>query len=150
MKKDQVDLENKVIWIPDSKTPNGVAAVPLTDLAVAAVRDQMQLAPDSPVSVPQRKRRRPSDDVQDRLAADAAASEGPVSPHLRPALDLRDATERWRRGGRVGDAASPAGRRESVQEVLADEIADEARGVAEAQSDCQRVSEDFGTGRLRS
>jgi hypothetical protein len=24
MKKDQLDLENKVVWIPDSKTPNGV------------------------------------------------------------------------------------------------------------------------------
>ena len=44
MKKDQVDLENTVVWIPDSKTPNGVAEVPLTDLAVEAFRDQMQLA----------------------------------------------------------------------------------------------------------
>ena len=55
MKKDQVDLENKVIWIPDSKTPNGVAEVPLTDLAVAAVRDQMQLAADSPYLFPSEK-----------------------------------------------------------------------------------------------
>jgi len=44
MKKDQVDLENKVVWIPDSKTPNGVAEVPLTDLAAEAFRNQMQLA----------------------------------------------------------------------------------------------------------
>jgi integrase len=34
MKKDQVDLENAFVWIPDSKTPNGVAEVPLTDLAL--------------------------------------------------------------------------------------------------------------------
>jgi hypothetical protein len=34
MRKDQVDLENKVVWIPDSKTPNGVAEGSLTDLAV--------------------------------------------------------------------------------------------------------------------
>jgi integrase len=47
MKKDQVDLENKIVWIPESKTPNGVAEVPLTDLAVEALRDQMQLAGDS-------------------------------------------------------------------------------------------------------
>jgi integrase len=52
MKKDQVDLENKIIWIPDSKTPNGVAEVPLTDLAVAALRDQMQLAGNSPYLFP--------------------------------------------------------------------------------------------------
>jgi integrase len=47
MKKDRVDLENKIVWIPESKTPNGVAEVPLTDLAVEALRDQMQLAGDS-------------------------------------------------------------------------------------------------------
>jgi hypothetical protein len=28
MKKDQVDLANAVVWIPDSKTPNGIAEVP--------------------------------------------------------------------------------------------------------------------------
>ena len=38
MKRDQVDLENTIIWIPDSKMPNGVAEVPLTDLAVEALR----------------------------------------------------------------------------------------------------------------
>ena len=42
MKKEQVDLENAVVWIPDSKTPNGVAEVPLTDLAVTAFRDQIR------------------------------------------------------------------------------------------------------------
>ena len=52
MKKDQVDLENKVVWIPESKTPNGVAEVPLTELAVAALRDQMQFAADSPYLFP--------------------------------------------------------------------------------------------------
>ena len=48
----QVDLENKVVWIPDSKTPNGVAEVPLTDLAVGALRDQTQLAGNSPYLFP--------------------------------------------------------------------------------------------------
>jgi integrase len=40
-------LENKIVWIPDSKTPKGIAELPLTDLAVEALRDQMQLARDS-------------------------------------------------------------------------------------------------------
>ena len=35
---DQVDLPNAVVWIPDSKTPNGTAEVPLTPLAVEAFR----------------------------------------------------------------------------------------------------------------
>src|SRR5436309_929490 len=41
MKKDQLDLENRTLWIPDSKTPNGVAEVPLTDIAVDAFRNQL-------------------------------------------------------------------------------------------------------------
>jgi len=44
MKKDQVDLANAVVWIPDSKTPNGVAEVPLTPLAVTAFQDQLRIA----------------------------------------------------------------------------------------------------------
>ncbi len=44
MKKDQVDLDNAVVWIPDSKTTNGVADVPLTELAVQAFRDQLSPA----------------------------------------------------------------------------------------------------------
>jgi len=44
MKKDQVDLDNAIVWIPDSKTPNGIAEVPLTPLAVQAFRDQLRIA----------------------------------------------------------------------------------------------------------
>ena len=47
MKKDQVDLENAYVWIPDSKTPNGIAEVPLTEPAVEAFTDQMQIAGSS-------------------------------------------------------------------------------------------------------
>ena len=44
MKKEQVDLDNAVVWIPDSKTPNGIAEVPLTPLAVQAFHDQLWIA----------------------------------------------------------------------------------------------------------
>jgi integrase len=44
MKKDQVDLGKAVVWIPDSKTPNGVAEVLLTPLAVEALQDQLRIA----------------------------------------------------------------------------------------------------------
>src|SRR5579864_1058045 len=37
-------LVNAGIWIPDSKTPNGVAEVPLTPLAVHAFQDQLRVA----------------------------------------------------------------------------------------------------------
>lgn len=45
---EQVDLENAVVWISDSKTPNGVAEVPLTDLALEVFRDQLANAGESP------------------------------------------------------------------------------------------------------
>lgn len=44
MKKRQVDFANSVLWIPASKTPNGVAEVPLTRLAADAFRAQIAIA----------------------------------------------------------------------------------------------------------
>ena len=44
MKKDQVDLHNAVVWIPDSKTPSGIAEVPLSSLAIEAFENQMEIA----------------------------------------------------------------------------------------------------------
>ncbi len=41
-----------MVWIPDSKTPNGVAEVPLTPIAVEALRDQLRLSPCSPYLFP--------------------------------------------------------------------------------------------------
>jgi integrase len=52
MKKDQLDLENRTVWIPDSKTPNGVAEVPLTEIAVEALRQQLALSGTSPFLFP--------------------------------------------------------------------------------------------------
>ncbi len=45
IRREQLDLENAVLWIPDSKTPNGEADLPLTPLAVQAFRDQLRLSP---------------------------------------------------------------------------------------------------------
>lgn len=44
MIREQLDLENAVVWISDSKTPNGVAEVPLTPLSVEAFRGQLRLS----------------------------------------------------------------------------------------------------------
>ena len=44
MKKEQVDLVNAVVWIPDSKTENGISEVPLTKLALEAFRSQMSIS----------------------------------------------------------------------------------------------------------
>ena len=48
MKKDQVDLEDTFVWMPDSKTPNGVAEVPLIELALQAFGDQIRIAGTGP------------------------------------------------------------------------------------------------------
>ena len=44
MRKDQVDLANATVWTPDSKTPNGVAEIPLTPLAVEAFKNQIRIS----------------------------------------------------------------------------------------------------------
>jgi integrase len=51
-KKDQVDLENAVVWIPDSKAPNGVAEVPLTSLSAQVFQDQIRIAGPGPYLFP--------------------------------------------------------------------------------------------------
>jgi integrase len=48
MRKEQIDLSNKVVFIADSKTPTGVAEVPLTDIAVEAFRSQIKVADPGP------------------------------------------------------------------------------------------------------
>ena len=52
MRKDQVDLQNAVVWIPDSKTPNGPAEVPLTSLAIEAFKNQMAISGAEPYLFP--------------------------------------------------------------------------------------------------
>jgi integrase len=47
MEKRHVDLGNRLVHVADSKTPNGVADMPMTDLAYEAFRDQIELTPDS-------------------------------------------------------------------------------------------------------
>jgi integrase len=41
MRRDQVDLDNRIVHVPDSKTENGIADMPMTDLAYNAFRERM-------------------------------------------------------------------------------------------------------------
>mgnify|MGYP002381733372 CR=1 FL=1 len=52
IRKEQLDLENATVWIPDSKTENGVAEVPLTEIAMEAFRRQLAIAGSSPYLFP--------------------------------------------------------------------------------------------------
>ena len=51
----QVDLVNATVWIPDSKTPNGIAEIPLTSLATDAFKSQMMISGDGPFLFPSAK-----------------------------------------------------------------------------------------------
>jgi integrase len=42
MLKSQIDLEKRLVHIPDSKTENGIADMPMTDLAYTAFEEQMK------------------------------------------------------------------------------------------------------------
>jgi integrase len=44
MKKNQIDFLNGVLWIPDSKTPNGIAEIPLTKVALEAFPHQVAIS----------------------------------------------------------------------------------------------------------
>ena len=52
MRKEHVDLRNRVVWIPDSKTPSGVSEMPLSDIAFQAFERQMAIAGPSPFLFP--------------------------------------------------------------------------------------------------
>ncbi len=52
MKKEHIDLKNGTVWISDSKTPNGVAEVPLTDIAIGAFDRQLAISGPGPFLFP--------------------------------------------------------------------------------------------------
>jgi integrase len=52
MRKENVDLGNAIVWIPDSKTPNGIAEIPLTSLAIQAFQRQIAISGDGPFLFP--------------------------------------------------------------------------------------------------
>jgi integrase len=52
LRKEHLDLINGTVWIPDSKTVNGVAEVPLTEIAIAACRRQLALSGPGPFLFP--------------------------------------------------------------------------------------------------
>jgi integrase len=45
MKKSQVDLDNRLVCVTDSKTPSGVGELPVSEQACSAFRRQMQTTP---------------------------------------------------------------------------------------------------------
>lgn len=52
LRKEHLDLMNGTVWIPDSKTVNGVAEVPLTEIAIEAFRRQLAISGSGPFLFP--------------------------------------------------------------------------------------------------
>ena len=55
MRKEQVDLENGIVHLPDSKTVNGIADMPMTDRAREAFASQMKQSGDSDYLFPSQR-----------------------------------------------------------------------------------------------
>src|SRR3954452_7586777 len=93
------NLANKVVIIVDSKTPTGVAEVPLTDIAADAFRDQINLSGPWALAVPEFSPTEHQADFKktwQRTLARAAA------PHFR-LYDLRSTYATKLRAGGVAD-----------------------------------------------
>jgi integrase len=90
MRKDQVDLVNAVVWIPESKTPNGVAEVPLTEIAVKAFRSQLEISGTGPwlfrVTAIRLATGRPSRTFGKRLCSEPVFSTFGCTIFVRPTL----------------------------------------------------------------
>jgi integrase len=134
MKKDQLDLDNRTVWIPDSKTPNGVAEVPLTEIAADAFRQQPAISGPGPY-LSQATRSQMSTRNRSRQSGVSRCGEQVFATFaFTTSLDVRRTAQCRRRCGRVGQAVAPTGRCEGIQEVLADEATDETRGVDQIES----------------
>ena len=144
IRKEHLDLLNGTVWIPDSKTVNGVAEVPLTDIAIEAFRRQLAISGPGPFLFPSEEDPdETSEDVQDDLARHVASGGCSILSDLRPEIYIRHTAERWRSCRRIRNAAPEAGGREGLQEVLSDEAANEAGGPGQVEPERQRRREEF-------
>jgi integrase len=128
LKRERVDLANKAVFIADSRAPTGVAEAPLADIAVAAVRSQIDLAGPGPWAFPSASK------PAKRQAGFKKTWERTLRKSGIPYFRLHDLrhTAECGRSRRVGDADASADGRQGVQEIFANETPDEARGADQA------------------
>ncbi len=100
MRKEQVDIANKMVFIADSKTPNGISEVPLTDLAADAFHQQLELAGPGPWLFP--SSRIPTEHQQDFKKTWQRTLQRAGVPHFR-LYDLRSTYATRLSAGGVAD-----------------------------------------------
>lgn len=84
MKKEQVDLENGVVHIADSKTVNGIGDMPLTEAAREAFRRQMEATPGSEYLFPSPKATAPKPHMTNLRKVWAATLKKAGVPYFAP------------------------------------------------------------------
>ena len=142
MKKEQVDLENRLVHIADSKTSTGIGDMPLTNSARAAFRRQMEETPGtdylfpSPIATGEEA---VHDQPSQGLGGDAEESGRAIFRALRASAHLRHAAERGRRRRPHGDADVTAERRGGLQALQPGEAWHDARSTREARPSGQRA-----------
>jgi hypothetical protein len=144
MKKDQVDLVNATVWIPDSKTPNGIAEIPLTPLATDAFKSQMMISGDGPFLFPSAKN--PSGHHDNLKTAWRRTLKRAGVPYFR-IYDLRSTYATRLSAGGVADERVTQlvrqGDAKRLQKVFSNEIADETRSLGEDEPLCERNAAGF-------
>jgi len=137
MKKSEVDLENTVVHIPDSKTPSGIGNMPMTAPARDAFKAQMDDTPGSEYLFPSpspRAKRPYITQLRESLGKNAATGWYPVLSPVSPSAHLcyQAKCRRRCRSFRRTDASS--GRFQSLQTIQPGEAQYDARGFGKAGS----------------
>jgi integrase len=127
-----LDLKNGTVWIQDSRTVNGVAEVPLTDIAIEAFRRQLAISGPGPFLFPSEEN--PDRHQKTFKTAWHATLRRAGVPYFR-IYDLRSTyATRLSAGGVADEFVTQLLRqrgREGLQEVFSDEAADEAGGTGQ-------------------
>ena len=145
-KKWQVDMENRVVYIPDSKTANGVGEIPISDLAYRAFQAQIEATPASEYLFPTPRQKSSRPYIRSLKNIWAATLRRAGVPHF-PLYELRHTfATRLSAGGvadhfvtqmlRQGDSAV-------FQALQPGEAEHDARGIDQARPPSERTSTDF-------
>ena len=153
MRKEQVDLENGIVHLPDSKTVNGITDMPMTDRACVAFASQMKQSGDSDYLFPSPRMgsSKPHIATVCKLWNRTLTARRAVPFFvIRVAPHVCDPAQRRGRGGSFRDADAPTRRRLGVQALQPGEAQHDAGSAVEARSAGERARCEFlyGTGRL--
>ena len=135
MRKEQVDLENGIVHLPDSKTANGIADMPMTDRARRSVRLADEAERRFRLRVPE-----PANGLEQAAHHDGAKAVGQDAQTrraaaffaIRAAPHVCDPAQRRGRGGSFRDADAPTRRRRGVQALQPGEAQHDAGSAVEA------------------